>query len=168
MKKKLLLIGTFDINQNRLQVILSGLKELKFDHKIINHDIWGKAKKYNLNLKEVLLILIKYFKFYITNFWKIINEIKNHDVILIPYPGYFDLIILSPICYLFKKKLYLDLFISLYNTSVEDRKIIKYIFAKKIIFYFEKFILNLASKIIIDTNLHKNYLTKTYNLNKKK
>ena len=70
---------------------------------------------------------------------------------------------------IFKRKVVFDPFVSLYDTLVIDRRLIKSGSLKaKIFYYLDKIPSKIADIVILDTNEHANYFVKEFNLKKDK
>lgn len=54
--------------------------------------------------------------------WRFLKTPKP-DVVLVPYPGHFDMPILAPLCRIRRIPVVFDVFISLYDTIVSDRRL---------------------------------------------
>jgi len=104
---------------------------------------------------------------YFVALWKfIILPKKNIDVIMIGFRGHeiFPLIRL-----LTRKPIVFDAFISIYDTLCFDRK--KYSSSSvigRIAYWLDWYCCKKADKVILDTNVHINYFSKTFNISKEK
>jgi len=143
------------------------------------------CEAFNTNTKEMIyntsaLGAIKpywspFFKFFFTLFFAPVRWIKlsykyfflpQHDFIFVPYPS--SCIDGWLACILGKiggKKIILDAFLGLYDTIVNDRKLIyQNTISAKLIWYYEKWFLSEADLILTDTDLNKEMLKEAYHL----
>ncbi len=165
---KILYFGTYEKNYPRNKIFIEGLK--KNDVKVIEINVpIKKRKKYSKNfIIENLSLIIDYFSAYLKLIIKSV-KIKNYDLILVGFPSFPDVFLAKIISFFSRKKLVINPLVSIYNTLIEDRKVIKEnSITAKIVFYLEKFGLKLSNKIILDTESHINYFTNKFGLNKNK
>ena len=134
----------------------------------INAEFWmvRRAEILYEGLKENNVDVVECFgnkKFYfrlLKHFYK-----KNYDVILVHgmMPFLFSWL-LKPI---HRKKIVYDVFISRYNTEVEDRqKISKNSLKAKLLFFLDKFTCEKSDIAFLDTKSHVNYFKKTFGIKK--
>ena len=83
------------------------------------------------------------------------------------FPGIIDILFLKIFARKYRNKIIYDYFISIYQTIVEDRRLLRNRFLIKILIKIEHFLLQLPSKIIVETEPIKRYLLKTFNQNLK-
>ncbi|UCD91282.1 MAG: glycosyltransferase [Desulfobacterales bacterium] len=119
-----------------------------------------QALLFSLNLAFSFLILT----------WKFIRT-PQVDIIIVGHPGYFHIHLAKLLRRLFKKNALLvyDVFIPLYDTIVEDRKLVKPdgIYAQ-FLERFEASSCRCADICLIDTNTHRRYLSEKYGLPSKR
>ena len=101
----------------------------------------------------------KYFDL-IRKHWKIR---KQYDVLVVGYPGQQSMILAR---FLTRKPIIFDALVSLYDSMVNDREVIRR-WGVKAIYYFvlDWLASTLANKVIFDTNAHVDYFAKTFRLN---
>jgi glycosyltransferase involved in cell wall biosynthesis len=88
------------------------------------------------------------------------------DVIVLGFRG---LEILPIVRLLTRKKIFFDAFISVYDTLVDDRKVVeKNTLLAKSVLFFEKKVLSLADYIFLDTDAHSDYFRIRYQIDQKK
>jgi len=91
--------------------------------------------------------------------------IGEHDLIVLAYPGQLDALVIWPFAKLKKKPVYLDAFISLYDTAVVDRQVFKKRSAMAVITYwFEWLAYRAPSKVFLDTAVHARYFETLFKL----
>ena len=95
--------------------------------------------------------------------WKIRND---YETMIVGFPGY-QAVILARI--LTRKKIIFDAFASLYDSMVLDRKEVGTNSLKSFYFWFLDWLsCRLADKILLDTNEHIKYFSKTFNVKENK
>jgi len=139
----------------RLQIIKHYLENAGVEVITISNAFWGNYKtktKYSKNLFSAILNSYKFISYYCLVF-KTIRK-NQFDIILIGHPPIIDFFIIK----LFSKKsilskVYIDFFISLFDTLILDRKKFrKKSLMARLFFKMDKFLLKKASCIITDTD----------------
>lgn len=158
--------GTYDKSKPRIRILLKGLNRTTINVKECHFSIWESIQdKSQISSKfKFLVIFLKLLIAYPFLLCKLITLQKPH-VLVVAYPAIFDVLFALIYAKIFKIPLVWDVFISLYNTVVEDRKILTpdSILAR-LIFFLEKFTLNKVDFIILDTKTHATYLAEKYSL----
>ena len=99
-------------------------------------------------------------------YWK---QRKKTDAILVPFSGHY----IMPLAWLLRlvsrKKIIFDVFISLHDTLVDDRKLVKpNSFYARFLRFMDWLSCRLASVILIDTELHKQFFVDHYKISPEK
>lgn len=146
--------------------LIDEIKELNVEKHIydLNSVISNEANKKGI-LRKIKIIL----KFIYLNLKLSIQCIPRKETnYYITYPG----ILMSPFLALIKRKqckIYLDAFISIYDTAVNDRKIVKRdALLAKLLFFIEKISFTSANMILVDTPENADFLSKLFKIEKKK
>lgn len=140
---KILYCGIYDRNYNRNRVFIQGLK--KNNVEIIEVNGYGKKDMYLSVLKEA---------------WK---KQKEADVILVGYSGYYTFRLAIILKIFLRKKIVCDPLYSVYDTFLNDRKIIKENSIKAWQHLLtEWFFCRIMDGVILDTNEHIKYFVKTF------
>jgi len=162
--------GTYDVGKPRLRILMRGLKENQAKITECHYDVWSAVedKSQIKGVKAKLFYLVKLlinYPFLVSKF--LVS--KKPDVIFIGYLGHFDILILYPFAKLKGVPIVWDAFLSLYNTVVEDRKLIKPEHPlAHLLFFFEKLSCRAANLILLDTQAHADYFINTFEVEKKK
>ncbi|MEA2112505.1 MAG: glycosyltransferase [Patescibacteria group bacterium] len=139
--------GIYDPNYSRNRVLIQGLKE---------NDV--KVIECRTELKGIK----KYFDL-IRRHWKIR---KDYDVLFVAFPGWHSAVLAK---FLTRKSIIFDAFVSIYDSTVFDRKNTKKGSLKAKYFWFmDKLSCKLADKVILDTNEHIKYFVEEFGLKKEK
>lgn len=162
---KLVALGTYDLGKPRIRILLRGLKENGVEVITCHEPVWeGVEDKSQLSgFNNKLNVLVKFVFAYPKLIWRYLH-LPKHDVVLFGYLGVFDLLVLWPFVKLRRVPIVWDVFISLYNTVVEDRQMVsKYNPVAWLLYMMEWTGLRIADQSIIDTEAHAQYLRDTYN-----
>jgi glycosyltransferase involved in cell wall biosynthesis len=89
----------------------------------------------------------------------------DHDVVIVPYMGHLDVLLLAPLARLRKKPLVWDAFLSLYDTVVNDRGLLpSRSAAARMLLLGEKLACRAADLVFLDTRAHARFFEETFDL----
>ncbi|MFH1979965.1 MAG: glycosyltransferase [Patescibacteria group bacterium] len=135
--------GIYDPEYSRNKILIQGLRN-------------NGVKVIECNSR--LIGLQKYFDL-IKKHWKLRKE---YDVIIVGFPGYQATILVK---FLTGKPVIFDAFMSVYDSMVWDRKLVKLKSLKSWYFWFlDWFACKLADQILLDTNEHIQYFVETFKI----
>ncbi len=162
--------GTYDREYPRNKILISGLKKNKAEVVECNVTIWrdtaekmAAASSGWANLK----ILHRWFFAYLLLIRRF-AAIKDIDVLFIGYSGHFDVFVAFILCKMRKVPMVFDAFLSLYDSLVFDRKIVKKNSLKSaFLYYLDKYACRLADLVLLDTDQHIDYFVPQFNLRKR-
>lgn len=159
--------GTYDAGNPRFQILTLGLQEVGAQLSFCHKDIWKKNedKSQIKSIWKKITYIVRILFAYPKLIFSFIRENKC-DAVIISYPGYLDVLVIWFFAKLTGKVIVWDMFISLYNTVVEDRALVS---KKNPLAFFlwgvEWLSLRAADVILLDTNSHCKYIAKKYGLN---
>ena len=165
-KLRVVALGTYDKSKPRARILLRGLRENDVEITECHRDVWGATvdKSQVSGLRSKLAIFWNYLIAYPILIFRYLRCSK-HDVVLIGYLGLFDVLILWPFIRMRRAVLFWDVFLSLYNTVVEDRKMIsRYNPAAIALWAMEWLALRLVDQALMDTQAHADFLRTTYHV----
>lgn len=145
---KVLCFGSYNLGYPRNRIILKGLKKNKIEV---------------IECKDMTpIFLLRYLK--------LIKKYRSdYDAMITCYLGHANVPPARMLTKLIKKPLIFDAFISLYDTYVFDRKLVKENSLKsKLYFYSDKLACMLSDVVLLDTNEHINYFHEKFGVEKKK
>ncbi|GAX62985.1 glycosyl transferase group 1 [Candidatus Scalindua japonica] len=89
--------------------------------------------------------------------------IGHHDIIFVGYFGHLDIFFIKLFSIFNKKKIVFDTFLSLYDTMVCDREMLKVgSFSARVVYSLDKYSCKLADVVILDTYAHIDYFNNTF------
>ncbi|MCX2981298.1 glycosyltransferase [Halieaceae bacterium IMCC14734] len=166
INEKLLVWGTYDTGKPRTRILIAASR-LVFGEVIECHrDVWGgvEDKSQLTGVRAKLGILTKWLFAYPVLIFRYLRAPK-HNLVLIPYMGIIDIIILYPFARMRGAKICLDIFISIYDTTVIDRELLnKEGIIAKLLYYVEHAAINLADIRLIDTWSHAKYIEELFGM----
>lgn len=169
-KERFLVWGTFDTSKPRVRMLLAALSEMQPGVTVCQHDVWqGIEDKSQIGgvarwLSIVLTLLLGYPTLILSYL-----RAPSHKVVLLPYPGLLDVLILWPFARLRGAKICWDVFISAYDTVVIDRKMVpKRGFIACLLYAVEWLATRAADILLLDTREHARHVAKLFGLNQRK
>ena len=93
-----------------------------------HHESWGDSTtraQEALNILSALSKVAKLIFIWFSLSWKYLFHTPDHDLILVGYPGHLDVFIAKALGLIRSKPVAFDVFLSLYEAIVEDRKLVK-------------------------------------------
>lgn len=157
--------GTYDTGKPRVRILKHGLKEAGAEVLECHRDVWEDVedKSQIKGLKNRAAKLFKWLLSYPGLIWQYL-KMPKHDAVIIGYLGHLDVLIIWPIAKLRGVPVLWDAFLSLYNTVVEDRKLLRSSHPlSKILFSWEWIACRVASLVILDTRAHAEYFARSFN-----
>ena len=162
--------GTYDTGKPRVRILLRGLAENQINVVQCHKNVWGdiEDKSQIKGWANKLGKLLKWIASYPHLLWRYLKEPK-HDVVLISYMGQLDILFIWLFAKWRKTPIVWDAFLSLYNTVVEDRKLISpHNPLAWGLYVWEWLACRAADIIILDTEEHGDYFVNKFNIKKDK
>jgi glycosyltransferase involved in cell wall biosynthesis len=156
--------GTYDMGKPRTRILLRGLRENRVSVIECHADVWGGIEDKSQitgwmnRLRFALLWLLQYPRLIIRYI-----ALPKHDVVVVGYLGHLDVLVLWLFALLRGVPIVWDAFLSLYETVVEDRRLVSpnnpLAF---VIFLWEWLSCRAANLIILDTQAHADYFVQRF------
>ncbi len=167
-KKKLRVVfwGSYDLGKPRVRLLLRGARSVGIEVIECHSHVWeGVKDKSQLHgLRTKLLYMLHLFLAYPSLVWRYLF-LPSHDAVIIGYMGLLDVIIIWPFSRLRNVPVIWDAFLSLYDTAVNDRKVVSNISPIAWLLYSLEFIAcRAADKIFLDTKAHACYFEQFFKL----
>jgi glycosyltransferase involved in cell wall biosynthesis len=163
---RVLLWGTYDTGKPRIRILSKGLVEEGILLQVIHADLWDgiEDKSQVRGLWTMLRILGKAIWSYPILLWRLIRA-PRPDIILVSYPGILDALLACCIGRLRRIPVAFDVFISLYDTIVQDRALIRPgTILARILRAVERWALRRADLIFMDTRAHAAHIEALFSL----
>jgi len=164
---KILYFGTYEKNYSRNRIIIDGLRKNKQEVKECHFCLWeekDKTKK-KINFLRLIVLAFKICTAYLILLIRYLRLNFDYDVMIVGYPGHLDIILAKILTFFRQKPLVFNPLISLYDSIVYDRSLIRPSSATaRLILVWEKFIYHKSDFIILDTNIHIDYFVHQFNL----
>lgn len=163
--RTILIWSTSDISHVRMSNLLAGLKHEPVEIIDLTIPIWkAEQNKAILGMFSIFCRMIRLlFAYPILTVRYLIAP--KHDFVLVPYMGQIDMLVIKPLAWLRSKPVVWDVYISLYDTLVFDRKSMsKFNPIAKLIYGLEWLNFKLANIAIADTKPHARYMQELFKL----
>lgn len=163
---RILCWGTYDTSKPRVRLLLKGLRLAGAEVDECHVDIWhGVVDKSQVRgLRQRLGIATRWLLSYPRLAWRLARASKP-DVLLIGFPGILDMLVAAPIARLRRIPMAWDMFMSLYDTVVEDRQMLRRGgIASRLLHALEGFALRRADLVFLDTQAHARRIEQLFKL----
>ena len=163
---RILCWGTYDTSKPRTRLLLEGLRLAGAEVIECRADIWrGVVDKSQVRgLRQRLGIMVRWLLAYPRLAWRLIRT-PRPDVVLIGFPGVLDMLVAAPIARLRGIPLAWDMFMSLYDTIVEDRQLLRRgSIPARLLHALERFALRRADLVFLDTQTHARRIEQLFGL----
>ncbi len=158
--------GTYDLGKPRNRIMLQGLRANGVEVIECQRQIWSgiEDKSRIRGWRPWLGIILGWLGSYpalIRDYLRL----PPHDLVVVAYPGQLDLVMLWPFAKMRGAPIVWDAFLSLYNTVVEDRQLLRrHNPLAWLLFLWEWLACRLARTIILDTAAHGQYFSDLFRL----
>ncbi len=158
--------GTYDLGKPRNRILRRGMREAGVDLVEIHGDVWSgiEDKGQIAGAGRKLWLLVKWLAAYPPLVWRYLRA-PRHDAVLIGYMGHLDVLVLWPFAKLRGVPVVWDAFLSLYDTVVEDRRVV----GRRnplawLLFAWEWLACRAAQLVVLDTRTHAAHFAERYRL----
>jgi glycosyltransferase involved in cell wall biosynthesis len=161
--------GTYDLGKPRNRILLRGLRENNVIIYQCHKDIWTGVEDKS-QVKGLFSKLGFFFRLFVSYPVLICRyfTMPAHDVVFVGYLGQLDVIVIALFAKLRGVPVVLDVFLSLYDTIVDDRKLISPSNPlSKLLYFFEWIATRCATALILDTRTHSQYIKQLFHLKNK-
>ncbi len=160
-----IIFGLADITKPRTRIMMASFEKL-FPHcKHITYSIFNDIPDKSQMSKGALIA--KIFAMAYAYPLLVVKYLcaPKHGIVFVPYCGMFDVVCISPFVRMRKAKLVWDMFLSVYDTVVIDRALVHpRSFSARLLFRIESLAATRANLVILDTNLHAQYIQVLFGL----
>lgn len=158
--------GTYDVGKPRVRILLRGLQENGVDVLVCHHDVWGgvEDKSQIKGIARRLGFALRLVAAYPGLIYRYLR-LPRHDAVLVSYMGHLDVLVIWLLARLRGVPVIWDAFLSLYNTVVEDRRMLRpgHPLAR-LLWAWEWLACRAAHRVVLDTRAHADYFVKTFGI----
>lgn len=162
--------GTYRSEYSRNRIMIKGLIKNNVNVIECHVTLWNDIED-RVNAVKKGLINPKLWKRFIFTYYQLLKKFRSlpeFDIIVVGYPGHFDIFLAKLLSIFSKKPVIWDVFMSIYLISIERKLDKKNSITVNFLKLVEFFALRLPDKLIIDTRQYANWFNRTYNIPLKK
>ncbi len=162
--KRVVFWGTYDLGKPRTRILIRGLREAGIEVDECHAEVWGGVND-KTTVKGTLQrfrLVCKWLLSYPSLIFRYLCA-SPHDAVLVGYLGHLDVIILWMFARIRRVPIVWDAFLSLYDTIVEDRKLVSHHHPlARLLFWWEWLACRAAALVLLDTEAHAEYFIDRY------
>ena len=155
--------GTYLRDYSRNRIIIEGLKRNDVEIKECHAELWSNTKerlKEFSGLTRKLILLKRLLSCYVLLI-KRYRQVRDYDVMFVGYTGHFDTFLARFLAGLRRRPLFFDVFVSLYDTFVDDRQLVSSrSLLGRVLRWIDRKSCTLADRVLLDTNEQIEYFRK--------
>jgi glycosyltransferase involved in cell wall biosynthesis len=158
--------GTYDTGKPRTRILRDGLRANGIEVDEIHADVWKgiEDKSQVRGLAAKLRIVVRWLLAYPGLVWRLLH-IGRPDLLLIGYPGLLDAFVIAPIARIRRIPLAWDIFLSVYDTVCEDRRLLESgSIRARMLRSLERTALRRADLLFMDTHAHARRVERLFGL----
>ena len=169
----ILYFGTYEETYPRNRIIMKSLKKMGHKIKECHISLWGNNTDKTVYFKsghDAFLLLFRLLTAYPRLVLKYLS-LGRYDVVFVGYLGHLDVLVVKFLEFITRrrKKIIFDVFISLYDTIISDRRMInKDSFIARCIYQLDRISCSFADVVLLDTDSHIDFFRKTFRISGKK
>ncbi|HQV04020.1 MULTISPECIES: glycosyltransferase [unclassified Novosphingobium] len=163
---RFLVWGTFDTGKPRVRMLVEALRLNDPALPVIHCNPWAgiEDKSQVKGLAARLALLLRWLLTYPALIAAYLRA-PRHEVVVVPYPGNLDVLVLWPLARLRGAKICWDMFLSLYDTAVIDRAMVgRGGMLARLIRAAEWLSTRAADRILLDSRAHADYIADLFHL----
>jgi glycosyltransferase involved in cell wall biosynthesis len=162
---RLVFWGTYDLGKPRIRILLEGLGETGAEVTEIHADVWSahsdKSQMSTRELAVAFALSLLYYPVLLARFFRSPRD----AIVVVPYPGVLDVLVLWPFAKLRGQQVIWDMFLSLFDTVVNDRKMAsRRSPAGRLLFALEWLAARSVDCVLLDTDAHAAHVADLFGL----
>ncbi len=163
--KRVLLWGSYDLGKPRCRILRDGLAQTGVEVIEIHSDIWSRHEdKSRIGRLAMAMSLLRLCLAWPVLIWRYLRA-PDHQLVLVPYMGQFDVLVIWLFAKLRDKPVVWDMFISLYDTVVDDRATAApRSLSARALWLLEWLGCRTADLVLMDTDAHARHISRLFNL----
>jgi len=165
------MFGTYEASYDRNRVLIGGMREAGIEVIECHVPLWESMRYKTSAFKgpaQYVVIAAKLAMAYAKLGFRYLAA-PPHDIVFVGYLGHFDVFPARVLSWLRRKPLVFDAFVSLYDTSVEDRKVFaRGSLSATLLRLVDKWSCKLSDLVLLDTHQHIEYFCEELDLDPSK
>lgn len=162
--------GTYDVGKPRVRLLLAGARKAGFDVVECHEHVWAgvEDKSQVQGFGSRLRLLRRWVRAY-PSLIRRYFRLPEHDAVIVGYPGAFDVLVLWPLVRIRGTPILWDVFFSLYDTVVRDRRLLSRWSPLALgVYALEWLAARAATRPFLDTRTHARYFARLFHLDSKR
>lgn len=158
--------GTYDTGKPRVRMLIEAARQIDPNLTTANRNPWAgiEDKTQVRGILAWLRLLVAWLASYPILTYSYLR-MPRHDIVIVPYLGNLDVLVLWPLARLRGAKVCWDMFISVYDTVVEDRQMLRRGgWLARLLHRAEGISVRAADLVLMDTREHAKYVGELYGL----
>lgn len=158
--------GTYDTGKPRTRILRAALAEAGVEVLEIHAEVWGgiEDKSQVIGCRSRLMFLLSWLFSYPRLLLRYLRA-PDHDAVVVAYLGHLDVLVLWPFARLKGKPIVWDAFLSLYDTVVLDRELVRPRHPLAwLLWVWEWLACRACARIVLDTAAQARLFSELYNL----
>lgn len=162
---RLVFWGTYDLGKPRTRILLEGLGKTGAEVTQIHADIWSAhADKSQMRARQLAFAFVRALLFYPLLLARLFLCPRD-AIVVVPYPGVLDVLVLWPFAKLRGQRVIWDMFLSLFDTVVNDRKMAtRRSLAGRLVYALEWLAARSVDCVVLDTQAHAAHVADLFGL----
>lgn len=163
---KVCYFGTYRDEYSRNRIMIESLRCNGVEVEICHEPFWTSIEE-RVELASGGWTRLAFLHRVLRVYWRLWQRrscLKSCDIVVLGYPGQFDVFLARFITWLYRKYLVMDVFMSLYLIATERGLVDKSPLTGRLIYWIEKIGLSLPNLLIQDTSDYVNWFEKVYGL----
>ncbi len=155
-ENRLVLWGTYDLSKPRTRILRESLRLHASELVEIHANLWQSTRDKSAvtGTGALIRIALRHLVAYPRLVWRYLHA-PRHTAVVVGYMGHLDVLVLWPLARLRGVPIVWDMFLSLYDTVVLDRGLVRpRSLAARLLWVFERLALGAADLAVIDTETH--------------
>jgi glycosyltransferase involved in cell wall biosynthesis len=157
--RRVAVFGTGDAATPRARLLMDAAGAAGFEVVECRHDVWGGLRDKALARSRVVLRCVgAAIIAYPALVWRYVR-LPRHDAVLVLHPGWSDVLVLWPFAHLRRVPIVADMFLPLYETIVEDRRLLRVgSLRARLLAAYEWLVCHAVDHLVLDSKAHASYL----------
>lgn len=156
--------GAYDQSKPRVRLLLDELRARDLLAAEINIPVWAPIRDKGVaGPARLLKVLLRLLAAYPSALLRLLRQ-PRHAAVLLPYPAIPDIFVAWLVARPRRQRIILDAFISLHDTIVTDRAMVRWSLVGKLIWGVEWLSLQLADIILVDTDQHGEFFAREFGI----
>jgi glycosyltransferase involved in cell wall biosynthesis len=150
--------GTYDVTKPRTRILLAAMRAAGLDVDEIHADVWAGVRDKSLLTRAQQAAVVARMALRYAGLAARYARAPKADAVFVGYLGQLDVLLVKPLALLRNEPVVWDAFLSLYDTVVDDRRMVRAGgIAAKVLHAWESLAFRAADVVLLDTDAHAHF-----------